>query len=87
VSGPLFCKPVLSADFFLGGEGAGREGAATSDTAALLQTTAVICQDYSHNPSHWNADKTLSQVRDTLPSQYIYIYHPNTSKSVALSSF
>lgn len=28
-----------------------------------MQTTAVICQDYSHNPSHWNAGKTLSQVR------------------------
>ncbi len=26
-----------------------------------VQTTAVICQDYCHLPSHWNADKTLSQ--------------------------
>mmetsp|Transcript_34549 Transcript_34549/g.108292 ORF Transcript_34549/g.108292 Transcript_34549/m.108292 type:complete len:1540 (-) Transcript_34549:78-4697(-) len=26
-----------------------------------VQVTAVICQDYCHLPSHWNADKTLSQ--------------------------
>lgn len=61
---PFFGSRCTRFIFFVGGgeEGAGRGGAAPSDTAVLLQTTAVICQDYSHNPSHWNANKTLSQV-------------------------
>jgi len=29
--------------------------------SARIQCDAVICQDYCHLPSHWNADKTLSQ--------------------------
>ena len=26
-----------------------------------IHVSAVLCQDYCHLPSHWNADKTLSQ--------------------------
>jgi len=37
-----------------------------------IQTTAVICQDYCHLPSHWNADKTLSQwlKENNVPGMY-----------------
>lgn len=37
-----------------------------------IHVSAVLCQDYCHLPSHWNADKTLSQwlKENNVPGMY-----------------
>ncbi len=37
-----------------------------------IHASAVLCQDYCHLPSHWNADKTLSDwlKENNVPGMY-----------------
>jgi len=47
-------------------------GLPTGMESERIQTTAVICQDYSHVPSHWNSGKTLSTwlKENNVPGMY-----------------
>lgn len=47
-------------------------GLPTGMESDRIQVSAIICQDYCHIPSHWNAGKTLSQwlKENSVPAMY-----------------